>query len=65
MGKLKRELSRIETEFHGSSHITLPGANIFIDLGFSPKVAKKLKLKSEQRINEKIKKETHKRNNKY
>lgn len=62
MDKLKKELSRIETQFHGSSHITKPGANIFIDLGFSPKVAEKLKLESEQRINEKIKKEALNRN---
>lgn len=61
MDKIKKELSRIGAEFNGSAHITHPGDNIFLDLGFPPKVAKKLRLESEQRINEKIKKSTLKK----
>ncbi|HYN53612.1 MAG TPA: hypothetical protein VES38_02770 [Methylotenera sp.] len=56
MDKLEKELSRIDSQFNGSAHITKPGDNIFLDLGFPPKVAKKLRLESEQRINDKIKK---------
>lgn len=58
MGKLKKQLLIIEAEFQGSAHITKPGDNIFLDLGFPPKEAKKLRLQSEKRINEKIKKST-------
>lgn len=52
MTKLKQELPKIDSQFHGSSHITKPGTNIFLDLGFSPNEAAELRLKSEQRIRE-------------
>lgn len=50
MTKLKRQTPRIDSEFHGSSHITKPGTNIFIDLGFPEKEAAELWEKSKQKI---------------
>lgn len=50
MSKLKNELPKIDPQFHGSSHITKPGANIYIDLGFPPEEAVKLYDESQIRI---------------
>ena len=50
MTKLKRQTPKIDSEFHGSSHITKPGTNIFLDLGFPEKEAAELWEKSKQRI---------------
>jgi len=41
MSKLKNELPKIDSQFLGSSHITKPGDNIYIDMGFSPEEAVK------------------------
>lgn len=54
MNKLKNELAKTDSEFHGSSHITQPGTNIFLDLGFPPKEAAELWENSKQRIAEKL-----------
>lgn len=50
MTKLKRQTPKIDSEFHGSSHITKPGSNIFLDLGFPEKEAAELWEKSKQKI---------------
>ncbi|MDZ4140791.1 MAG: hypothetical protein U1C48_02170 [Methylotenera sp.] len=50
MSKLKNELPKIDSQFHGSSHITKPGDNIYLDLGFPPEEAAKLYDKSQLRI---------------
>lgn len=50
MSKVKKQTSKIDSEFHGSSHITKPGTNIFLDLGFPEKEAAELWEKSKQRI---------------
>ena len=50
MTKLKRQTPKINSEFHGSSHITKPGTNIFLDLGFPEKEAAELWEKSKQKI---------------
>jgi hypothetical protein len=50
MTKLKRQKSKIDSEFHGSSHITKPGTNIYIDLGFPEKEAAELWAKSKEKI---------------
>lgn len=50
MSKAKKQTSKIDSEFHGSSHITKPGTNIFLDLGFPEKEAAELWEKSNQRI---------------
>jgi predicted XRE-type DNA-binding protein len=36
----------------GTTHVTVADGNVFADLGFSPKEAKKLLAESDQRINE-------------
>lgn len=61
MDKLKKVLSSVDTEFHGSAHITKPGDNIFLDLGFPPKLAQKFRLESQKRIDEKIMKSASKK----
>ena len=50
MSNLKKELPIIDSQFHGSSHITEPGANIYLDLGFPPEEAAKLYDESQIRI---------------
>ena len=50
MSKAKMQTSKIDSEFHGSSHITKPGTNIFLDLGFPEKEAAELWAKSKERI---------------
>ena len=50
MSKAKKQTSKIDSEFHGSSHITKPGTNIFLDLGFPEKEAAELWAKSKERI---------------
>lgn len=60
MKKQKKEITN-DVQRIGSAHITKPGDNIFLDLGFSPEVAKKLRLDSEKRIMDKIKKSTTKK----
>ena len=50
MTKSKRQTPRLDSEFHGSSHITKPGTNIFLDLGFPEKEAAELWEKSKQKI---------------
>lgn len=50
MSRLKNELPKIDSQFHGSSHITKPGDNIYIDLGFPPEEATKLYEESQIRI---------------
>ena len=57
MNKLKNEPAKIDSEFHGSSHITQPGTNIFLDLGFPPKEAAELWKNSKLRIAEKLAKQ--------
>jgi hypothetical protein len=47
---LKNELPKIDSQFHGSSHITKPGDNIYLDLGFPPEEAAKLHEESQFRI---------------
>lgn len=54
MSKLKNELPKIDLQFHGSSHITKPSDNIYLDLGFSPEVAAKLYDESQLRIAAKL-----------
>ncbi|MBC7752569.1 MAG: hypothetical protein H7Z73_12815 [Candidatus Saccharibacteria bacterium] len=36
MEKLKKEFSRIDSQFHGSAHVPKLGTKILLDLGFSP-----------------------------
>ena len=50
MSKVKKKTSKIDSEFHGSSHITKPDTNIFIDLGFPEKEAAELWAKSKGKI---------------
>lgn len=50
MSKLKKELPKIDSQFHGSSHITKPGTNIFLDLGFPPDLAAKYQEDSKRRM---------------
>ena len=50
MSKVKKQTSKIDSEFHGSSHITKPGTNIFLDLGFPEKEAAELWANSKERI---------------
>jgi hypothetical protein len=50
MTKLKRQTSKIDSEFHGSRHITKSGTNIFIDHGFPEKEAAELWEKSKHKI---------------
>ncbi|GEM_PF-2197148 len=50
MSKLKNELPKIDSQFHGSSHITKPGDNIYLDLGFPPEEAAKLYDESQIKI---------------
>lgn len=50
MSKVKKQPAKIDSEFHGSSHITKPGTNIYIDLGFPEKEAAELWAKSKQKI---------------
>lgn len=50
MNTVKKKTSKIDSEFHGSSHITKPGANIFLDLVFQEKEAAELWAKSKERI---------------
>ena len=40
---------KIDTEIR---HVTKPGANLFLELGFSPEEAKRLHLASQQQIND-------------
>lgn len=40
---------KIDTEIR---HVTKPGANLFLELGFSPDEAKRLHLASQQQIND-------------
>lgn len=54
MSKLKNELSVIDAKFHGSAHITHPGANIYLDLDFSPTEAAKFYDESQLRIAAKL-----------
>ena len=54
MNKLKNKSVKTDSEFHGSSHITQPGTNIFLDLGFPPKEAAELWENSQRRIAEKL-----------
>ncbi|MDO9204132.1 hypothetical protein [Methylotenera sp.] len=57
MNKLKNEPAKTDSEFHGSSYITQPGTNIFLDLGFPPKDAAELWENSKLRIAEKLAKQ--------
>ena len=50
MSKLKNELPKIDSQIHGSAHITKPGTNIYLDLGFTPIQASELYKKSQIRI---------------
>lgn len=50
MSKAKKQPSKINSEYQGSSHITEPGTNIFLDLGFPEKEAAELWAKSKERI---------------
>lgn len=60
MSKLKDKLPAINSDFHGSVHITKPSTNIFLDLGFSPEQAAKLHSDSERRIAETLAKRKEK-----
>ena len=54
MSKLKIELPEIDSQFHGSAHITKPGTNIYLDLGFPPEEAAKLYGESQLKIAAKL-----------
>ena len=48
--QIKKELPEIDSQFHGSAHITMPGTNIYLDLGFPPRQAAELYEKSQIRM---------------
>src|SRR5690606_41417201 len=45
----EKQAMKIDTEIR---HVTKPGANLFLELGFSPEEAKRLHLASQQQIND-------------
>lgn len=57
MKKMKNELVKTDSKFHGSSHITQPGTNIFLDLGFPPEEAAELWEDSKRRIEQNLAKQ--------
>ncbi|MBX9677020.1 MAG: hypothetical protein K2V71_10505 [Methylotenera sp.] len=63
MSKLKNELQKIDSQFHGSSHITKPGDNIYLDLGFPPEEAAKLYDESQLKIAAKLATKQSKKSN--
>lgn len=63
MNKLKKELPEIDSQFHGSAHITKPGTNIFLDLGFSPELAAKYQEESKRKMADTLAKRKAKKNN--
>jgi predicted XRE-type DNA-binding protein len=50
--KLTEKKFKSERKTEGTTHVTAANGNVFADLGFAPKEAKKLLAESNQRINE-------------
>lgn len=57
MNKLKKEKATRALKLRGTSHVTRPGTNIFLDLGFPPELAAEYWAESKMRIAAKLAKQ--------